>query len=189
MDTRIRIFLIFILLFFMLFLMTNCQSKLLGKPVWPCPYNENRLRHIYVSESSGKYTSQSVLDPYSLTHVSHGILLFYILYLLHDFQTYSSMIYIAIIYEVLWEIIENTPFIIRRYREQSTQSREYHGDSIVNSLGDIFSMTLGFFLAWTFPRYGILCFIFNEMILYHTIGDNLLTNIYQLFIKPLGKFS
>ena len=81
--TIVFIILIGIVLFILLF--TNCNKKIYNRPVWPCPYNENRLKHLYIKELSSKYSSQSLFDIYSFTHISHGILWFYILYCCYIF--------------------------------------------------------------------------------------------------------
>ena len=93
------------------------------------------------------------------------------------------MIYIALLFETSWEIIENTPMIINKYRKENKNSRDYPGDSIINSIGDIISMTIGFYLCWYNPNYGFIFLLLNEIGLYYYMNDNLLTNIYQIFIK------
>ena len=177
------IFIIFFVIITSLLLFSNCNTKIYDKPIWPCPYNENRLKYLYIKEASGKYTSQSLFDIYSFTHISHGILLFYILYYLNNYKKYKYMIFIALIYETLWEIVENSPYVINKYRKNSTLSRDYHGDSIINSIGDILSMSIGFYIAWFFPKYGFIIFLINEIVLYKLINDNLLTNMYQIILK------
>jgi len=172
-----------VLIIVMLYMITDCKSTIYSRPIWPCPHNESRLKHLYIKEASGKYTSQSLFDIYSFTHVSHGILLFYALYYLHNKQKYTSMIYTALFYEIMWEILENTPMIINRYRKASNLSRDYPGDSIINSIGDVFSMSIGFYIAWYYPVHGYKLFIINELFLYYYIQDNLLTNVYQVFLK------
>ena len=168
-----------------IYLLSDCESTFMGRPVWPCPYGENRLQNLYVTESSGTWTSQSLFDAYSCTHISHGILLFYILYVVHGYQTWDHMIYIALAYEILWELLENSPMIIERYRAASTISRNYAGDSIINSVGDVLSMSVGFIGTWYFPQHGYKVFLVNELLLYYFIRDNLLTNVYQIFFKTL----
>ncbi len=179
--TIVFIILIGIVLFILLF--TNCNKKIYNRPVWPCPYNENRLKHLYIKESSSKYTSQSLFDPYSFTHISHGILLFYILYFINGYKKYNSMIYIALLFEILWEIIENTPMIINKYRKVNKNSRDYPGDSIINSIGDIISMCIGFYLSWYNPNYGFIILVLNEIGLYYYMNDDIIMEVYQLFIQ------
>tara|TARA_Y100000389_G_C17121689_1_gene345745 strand:+ start:53 stop:619 length:567 start_codon:yes stop_codon:yes gene_type:complete len=180
------VIIIFTIIVIILYNITNCKSQFNNRPIWPCPYNENRLKHIYINEASGKYTSQSLFDIYSFTHISHGILLFYILYYLNNYKIYNSMIYISLFYEILWEIIENTPMIINRYRKASNISRNYPGDSIINSIGDVISMSIGFYLCLYYPKYGFIILLFNELFLYYYIKDNLMTNIYQIFFKTIN---
>ena len=179
-----NIFLGFIVIIILLYIFTDCNTKFRNTPVWPCPYN-NRLKNIYIDKPDDKYTSLSLFDIYSFTHISHGILLFYILYYLHDYKKYNSMIYYALFYEIMWEIIENTPYIINRYRKASNLSRDYPGDSIINIIGDIISMSIGFIITWYYPKYGILFLLLNEFALYYYIKDNLITNVYQIFFKTI----
>ena len=182
----IKIILLFISLIVIIYITTDCNSKIYGKPIWSCPYNEERLKNLYIPESDGKYTSQSLFDIYSFTHISHGILLFYILRYIYKKKN-EKMIYISIIYaiilEFIWEIIENLPITIERYRKTNKLARDYEGDSIINSIGDILSMIIGFIIAWYYPDYGYSLFIANELVLYYFIKDNLVMNIYQIFIK------
>ena len=69
----------------------------------------------------------------------------------------------------MWEIIENTPYVINRYRKASNLSRNYPGDSIINSIGDILSMSIGFIITWYYPKYGIPFLLLNELVLYYII--------------------
>ena len=87
---------------------------------------------------------------------------------------------LVVMIEILWEIIENSQFIINKYRNNSVISRNYKGDSIINSVGDILSMIIGYIIAYTIPKISFLLLIINEMVLYYIIKDNLLTNILQV---------
>ena len=55
----------FIVIIIVLYIVSDCNTSILNRPIWPCPYNENRLRNLYINESSGKWTSQSLFDIYS----------------------------------------------------------------------------------------------------------------------------
>ena len=172
---------VIILLIILISFTRPCNSLLFGKPLWPCPYN-SRLKHSYISESDGKYTSQSLFDVYSFTHISHGMILFYITTLLNIYLKLDDkyLFLIVVLIEIFWEIIENSPFIINKYRSNSVVSRNYKGDSIINSVGDIFSMIIGYIIAYNIPKISFLLLILNEVILYYMIKDNLLTNILQI---------
>ena len=90
--------------------------------------------------------SQHLLDPYSFTHVLHGFFLCGLLALIAPRVSPAWRLWLAVCIEALWEIVENSEFVIRRYREE-TAALGYHGDTIVNSLSDIIVCGLGFALA------------------------------------------
>lgn len=126
-----------------------------------------------------RHNSQHFLDPYSFTHVSHGLLFFFLT------QRRGAFSFpVAIIIESLWEIAENTPFIIDRYRTV-TISLDYYGDSIINSLADIGCCAVGFLIAerlnW---RERIWMLLLIELSLVLAIKDSLLLNIIML-IHPV----
>ncbi len=124
--------------------------------------------------------SQQVADPYSFTHITHGVLFFFALLLLAGRLGVAWRLVIATLIEVSWEIAENTDFVINRYRE-ATISLDYFGDSVLNSGFDVLACVLGFALAARLPRkvtvVGILAI---EAILLLTIRDSLLLNIVML---------
>ena len=141
--------------------------------------------------------SQQAADPYSFTHVTHGILLFWGLYALRDrlplralaglpgLSSLSGRLVVATAIEVGWEVVENTPFIINRYRE-ATISLDYLGDSVLNSTGDVLCCLVGFALAARLPgRAAVALVVAIEVALALTIRDSLLLNIIMLVI-PLA---
>ena len=91
---------------------------------------------------------------------------------------------IAVGIEAAWEIIENTPFVIERYRS-GTISLSYRGDSIVNSVSDTFAMAFGFLLATRLPVLVSICLIVVlEVTVAYFVRDNLALNILML-LYPL----
>jgi hypothetical protein len=126
------------------------------------------------------HNSQFLLDPYSLTHITHGILLYVLLALAFKSAPIGVRLLIAVGLESAWEVFENTSFVIERYRVE-TISLNYYGDSIVNSMGDISACLLGFFLASRLPpRVSLLGTVALEMLLLIWTRDNLALNILML---------
>ncbi len=125
--------------------------------------------------------SQQFADPYSLTHVTHGVLLYGALRLLWRSGPLRTRLIIATLIEAEWEIAKNTDFIINRYRE-STISLDYYGDSIINSTSDVAFGIVGFLLASRLPgRVAALGIVALEVVLLFWIRDSLLVNIVMLF--------
>jgi len=131
------------------------------------------------------HNSQHLFDPYSFTHVLHGIALYGILWLLLGSSTTpASRAVIVIAIESAWEIFENTSFVIERYRE-TTVSLDYYGDSILNSLSDIVACFGGTVVAMTAPVWAsAVIIVIVEVALLIWIRDSLLLNIVML-VFPL----
>jgi hypothetical protein len=128
--------------------------------------------------------SQHFLDPYSFTHVLHGFALCGLLVLIFPRLSQIWQLWLAVSLEALWEVVENSEFVIRRYREE-TAALGYHGDTIVNSLGDIVVCGLGFVLARRLGlRSALVLFVVTEVVLAIWIRDNLTLNILML-IYPI----
>jgi hypothetical protein len=125
-------------------------------------------------------TSQQLFDPYSFTHILHGFAFCGLLVLCLPRLSWRWRLSLAITAEALWEVIENTEFVIRRYRE-TTAALGYTGDTVINSLGDIAACALGFLIA---RRLGalrtVLLFLLTEVVLLVLIRDSLLLNIVLL---------
>jgi len=126
------------------------------------------------------HTSQHIIDPYSFTHVFHGVIEFWLIGLIFRKVPMAWRLLIAVLIESSWEILENSTFIIQRYRE-STISLDYFGDSIINSIADILSCAVGFVIAYKLRFWRSLAlFIITEIILILAIRDSLIVNIIML---------
>lgn len=128
-----------------------------------------------------KHNSQHLLDPYSFTHYLHGFLFFWILNLaLGKKIPFIWLLVIAVVGECMWELLENSPTVIEKYRA-NTASLEYYGDSILNAIGDIICCIVGFWSAEKLKfKKSLAVFIFLELILVFWIRDSLLLNIIML---------
>jgi hypothetical protein len=126
------------------------------------------------------HNSQHIIDPYSFTHVLHGVLEFWLIGLVFPRVPLAWRFFMAIFIESSWEVAENTSYVIQRYREE-TMSLDYFGDSIINSLADIVCCGLGFLIAYKLRFWKSLAlFIATEVILILTIRDSLIINIIML---------
>ncbi|MDI1242050.1 MAG: DUF2585 family protein [bacterium] len=140
---------------------------------------------IFVKEAWGSpHTSQHVIDPYVLTHVLHGVAFCLIAALLFPKLAIGWRFVIAIAAEAGWELLENSTFIIEKYRA-NTASFDYFGDSIVNSIADVAACAAGFWIAAKLGAWKSLAFfVLVEIILILSIRDSLLINIIML-IYPI----
>ena len=139
---------------------------------------------LWSSDPWSSDNSQHLLDPYSFTHLLHGFVLCGLLALIAPRLSVLWRLCLAVSIEAVWEVIENSEFVIRRYREQ-TAALGYHGDTIVNSFGDILACGLGFVLAQRLGfRRTFVVFVLTEVTLAILIRDNLTLNIVML-IYPI----
>lgn len=124
--------------------------------------------------------SQRFADPYSFSHIAHGILFYAGFWLVARRLPVRHRLLMAQVLEAGWEWLENSPFIINRYRE-ATISLGYVGDSVFNSLSDILMMTLGFLFAWRVkPWISVAAVIAMEIGCALWVRDNLTLNIIML---------
>jgi hypothetical protein len=126
------------------------------------------------------HQSQRVLDPYSVTHVLHGFLFYALLWVFARKNPIGARFVGAVVLEAAWEMLENSPIIIDRYRAV-TIAQGYVGDSILNSVSDIVMAAIGFLLAWRLRVLASVAIaIATEVVLLALIRDNLTLNIVML---------
>lgn len=128
--------------------------------------------------------SQHILDWYSPSHVLHGLVFYLALHFLLPRMDIGWRLVVAAVIEGIWELIENTSWIIDKYRED-TIALDYYGDSVLNSVSDMTMMVLGFIIAARAPVWvSVGLFIAAELIVGLIIRDGLLLNIIML-LYPL----
>lgn len=155
---------------------TVCELHRQGR-LWLCDCGRVRL---WNGDAWGAENSQQFLDPYSFTHLLHGFIFYALFARLLPGITFARRLLLAVAFESLWEIVENTDRVIERYRG-STAAIGYHGDTILNSLGDILCFAAGFAAARRLGfRWGLAVFIATEIALLLWIRDSLLLNVWML---------
>ena len=135
---------------------------------------------LWVGEVNSSRTSQMLSDWYSPSHIVHGFLFYGALWLVARKWPVERRFLGALVVEVAWEIVENTPLIINRYRE-ATAALGYTGDSVLNSVSDIAMMGLGFLLARRLPVWvSVAIVLVLELVPFLVIRDNLTLNVWML---------
>ncbi len=135
---------------------------------------------LWVGARDSPKTSQMPLDWYSLSHVVHGLLFYAAWWLVARRWPVEWRFIAALLVEASWEMLENTPLVIDRYRA-TTAALGYSGDSVLNSMSDILMMALGFLVAGKLPvRASIVLLIVLELVPLFVIRDNLALNIWTL---------
>lgn len=128
--------------------------------------------------------SQRLADPYAFSHIIHGMAFYGLFRLVARRAPVSARYLMAVILEAGWELLENSPIIINRYRE-ATMAQGYAGDSILNSTGDLLMMSLGFLIAWKArPAVTVGLILVMEIGCLIWIRDNLTLNVIML-IHPV----
>lgn len=164
----------------LIFAITGVIELLLGRvAMCTCGYIK-----FWEGNNNSSGNSQHIADFYTFSHVIHGFVFYYLLWKFGKKLPFGLKLVIALLVEAGWEILENSPLIIDRYRA-ATISLNYYGDSVLNSLFDIAFMLAGFYLARKLPVWAIIGLtILMEVAVGYLIRDNLTLNIIML-IYPL----
>ena len=149
----------------------------------PLVYRHGPVR-LWSDDVQSDQNSQQLADPYTLTHVTHGVLLFGLVGLAGRRLPVRTRVVVALALECAWEVLENTDAVIQRYRA-ATVSLGYYGDSVLNTVGDVLAAALGCILAAWLPVWLLVAgVVLLEGILAVWIRDNLMLNILML-LRPV----
>ena len=135
---------------------------------------------LWVGDPRSPDTSQQLADWYSFSHIIHGFIFFGVTKLIAPRLPFGARLLMAMAVEIGWEALENSPAVIRHYRQQALAAG-YVGDSILNSVCDTLTMATGFFIASRLrPRFVVALALVFEVFTACVIRDNLTLNVLNL---------
>jgi len=148
--------------------------------VWWCKCGRWNL---WVSDIWSEHCSQHLVDPYTFSHIAHGLVFYGVLAWVPGPWKRMSLawkLFVANLIECAWEVLENSSLVINRYRAE-TISIGYTGDSVINSLGDIAAAAAGVLIAHVLGwKLTLALFVLMEVVMLVTIKDNLTLNVIML---------
>ena len=150
-------------------------------PICECGYV--KLWHGQINDGGN---SQHIADWYTPSHIIHGMIFYafgWWLFVKRGWggsQAFRWGLPLAVFLEAAWEVAENTPFVINRFRSV-TANWGYSGDSVLNSGADILWMGFGFWLALRLPvRVTVALAVIGELVAGYVVRDNLTFNVIML---------
>jgi hypothetical protein len=151
---------------------------------WWCAAGDLRL---WSGDVRSRHNSQHLFDPYTVTHILHGLAFYYVAWLGRRWLPRPvDRARVSLGLEMLWEVLENTDAAIERYRA-ATISFDYLGDSVANSIGDVLSCAVGYLGASMIPPWAsVVVFFVAEGILAVWIRDGLVLNMLML-VRPIER--
>ena len=175
-PTDNRGLLIGLLLFVVILAVQILAERALGR-IWIC---ECGVIKFWESGVNTPGNSQHLADWYTPSHIIHGFLFYWFSWLLVRRWSVGFRLGLATVVEAGWEVLENSPIVIERYRT-ATMALNYFGDSILNSAMDTAWMAVGFLAAWRLPVWlTVSVAIFFELLTAYVIRDNLTLNVIML---------
>lgn len=154
----------------------------MGRP----PICECGTVELWYGDINSAGNSQHISDWYTPSHIIHGMIFYALAWGLFSKWELGGLsaakwgLPLAVFLEAAWEVLENTPMVIERFRSV-TANWGYSGDSVLNSFADIGWMALGFYLALKLPvKVTVILAIVAEIVAAYVVRDNLTLNVIML---------